>query len=65
MLTPDFFYTFDIRASALDNQFVYILDGIEAGIADGLTFLRKMLRDHRFWITGLHERKPGPNRVKK
>ena len=25
------FHTFDILASTLDNQFVYILDGIETG----------------------------------
>ena len=42
----------------LDNQFVYILDGNEAGYwraADRPVFWGKLSRDHGFWITGHKE----------
>ena len=44
MLTTDFTHW----ASALYNQFVYILDGIEAA-----NIFWELSNDHGFWITGI------------
>ena len=46
------FHTFDIRASTLDNQFVYILNGNEMGHW-WTDFWGKLSRDHGLQITWL------------